>query len=67
MVYKVKVSHDSYFFEFLPLLPMRRLLLMWRVAKFMHVDHEKNALCDRYIIDFVHDSNENYYERGRNG
>jgi hypothetical protein len=27
-------------------------------------DHEKNALCDSYILEFVHDATENYYERG---
>ena len=32
---------------------------------FMHVDHEKNALCDNYIIKFAHDANESYYERGK--
>ena len=34
---------------------------------FMHVDHDKNALCDRYIVNFVHDATENYYERGKYG
>ena len=28
------------------------------------VDHEKNALCDGYIVEFIHDATENYYERG---
>ena len=32
--------------------------------KFMHVDHEKNALCDSYIVEFIHDSTDNYYEGG---
>ena len=27
------------------------------------VDHEKHALCDNYIVEFVHDATENYYER----
>ena len=27
------------------------------------VDHEKHALCDSYIVEFVHDATENYYER----
>ena len=31
---------------------------------FMHVDHENNALCDSYIVEFIHDATENYYERG---
>ena len=26
--------------------------------------HEKNALCDGYIVEFIHDATENYYERG---
>ena len=30
----------------------------------MLVDHEKNALCDGYIVEFIHDATENYYERG---
>ena len=30
----------------------------------MFVDHEKNALCDGYIVEFIHDVTENYYEGG---
>ena len=30
----------------------------------MLVDHEKNALCDVYIVEFIHDATENYYEGG---
>ena len=30
----------------------------------MLVDHEKNALCDSYIVEFIHDGIENYYEGG---
>ena len=26
--------------------------------------HEKNALCDGYIVEYLHDAIENYYERG---
>ena len=28
----------------------------------MLVDHEKDALCDSYIVEFHHDATENYYE-----
>ena len=28
------------------------------------VDHEKHDLCDSYILDVVHDTTENYFERG---
>ena len=31
---------------------------------FLHVDHDENALCDSYIVYFIHDATENYYERG---
>jgi len=30
----------------------------------MLVDDEKNALCDGYIVEFIHDTTENYYEGG---
>ena len=30
----------------------------------MLVDHENNALCDSYIVEFIHDGTENYYEIG---
>ena len=33
----------------------------------MFVDHEKHALCDSYIVEFIHDATENYYERGEYG
>ena len=31
----------------------------------MHVDHDKNVLCDSYIVNFIHDATESYYERGK--
>ena len=33
----------------------------------MFVDHEKHALCDSYIVEFVHDATESYFERGKYG
>ena len=33
----------------------------------MFVDHEKPVLIDNYIVEFVHDATENYYERGKYG
>ena len=30
----------------------------------MLVDHEKNALCDGYIVEFIHYATEKYYEGG---
>lgn len=34
---------------------------------YMFMDHEKHALCDSYIVEFVHEATENYYERGKHG
>ena len=33
----------------------------------MLVDHDKNVLCDGYIVGSIHDATENYYERGKYG
>ena len=30
----------------------------------MQAELEKNALCAGYIVEFIHDATENYYERG---
>ena len=30
----------------------------------MLVDHEKNALCYGYIVEFIHDATKHYYEGG---
>ena len=48
----------------LPLLFMRINLLMWSSKIYMLMHHEKNALCDSYIVEFIHDATENCYERG---
>ena len=32
---------------------------------YVFVDHEKYALCDSYIVEFVHDATESYYDRGK--
>ena len=33
----------------------------------MHVDHDNNALCDSYIVEFIHDATKSYYQRGKHG
>ena len=33
-----------------------------KISMLMH--HENNALCDSYIVEFIHDATENYYEGG---
>ena len=52
-IYIIQVSYDT------PTIPNEKN------SNFsMLVDHEKNALCDSYIVEFIHDSTKNYYERG---
>ena len=31
---------------------------------YMLVHHDNNDLCDNYIVEFIHDATENYYEGG---
>ena len=58
-------SDDSYFVEFAPTTIDENKFACVESSQFsMFVNHEKNALCDCYIVEFIHDSTENYYERG---
>ena len=59
-------SYDSYFVEFAPTtIPNEKKFAYVESNKnFMLVPHEKNALCDSYIVEFIHDATENYYEGG---
>jgi hypothetical protein len=63
--YDNQVSHDSYFVEFAPTIMNEEKIAYVESNKIsMLVDHENNALCDSYIVEFIHDATENYYERG---
>jgi hypothetical protein len=37
------------------------------INSFMHMAHDKNVLCDSYIVNSIHDATESYYERGKYG
>jgi hypothetical protein len=37
------------------------------INSFMHVAHDKDVLCDSFIVDSIHDATEGYYERGKHG
>src|SRR3990170_3776502 len=63
--YANQVSHDSYFVDFAPTIMNEKKIAYVESSKnSMLVDHERNALCDGYIVEFIHDATENYYERG---
>ena len=58
-------SHDSYFVEFSPTTIDENKFAYVESNKIsMLVDHENNSLCDSYIVEFIHDATENYYEGG---
>ena len=49
----------------LPLFRMRRIFAYVESSKIsMQVDHEKNVLGAGYMVEFIHDATENYYEGG---
>jgi hypothetical protein len=59
-------NNDSYFVEFAPTtINKKDYAYMESNNYFMHVAHDKNVLCDSYIVNFVHDATESYYERGK--
>jgi hypothetical protein len=61
-------NDDSYFVEFAPTtINKNDYVYVESVNYFMHVAHDENVLCDSYIINFIHDATESYYERGKHG
>jgi hypothetical protein len=37
------------------------------INSFMHVAHNRDVLCDSYIVSSIYDATESYYERGKHG
>jgi hypothetical protein len=37
------------------------------INPFVHVAHDRDVLCDSYIVNSIHDASESYYERGKHG
>jgi hypothetical protein len=59
---------DSYIFEFAPtMINTNDYVYVGSINYFMHVAHDKNVLCDSYIVNSIHDVTESYYERGKHG
>ena len=55
-------SHDSYSVVFSPIIIDENKFAYVESYKFsMLVDHGDNALCDSYIVEFIHDAIENHY------
>ena len=63
--YVNQVPHDSYYVDFAPTIMNEKKFACAESSKIsMLVDHEKNALCDGYIVELIDDATENYYEGG---
>jgi hypothetical protein len=61
-------NNDSYFVEFVPTtINKNDYVYMGSINSFMYVAHDKNVSCDSYIINFIHDATDSYYERGKHG
>jgi hypothetical protein len=61
-------NSDSYFVESAPtMIEKNDYVYVGSINSFMHVAHDKNVLCDSYIVNFIHDATEGYYERGKHG
>jgi hypothetical protein len=54
-------DENSYFGEFAP----STIVHVGRINYFMHVAHDKDVLCDSYIVNYIHDATKSYYERGK--
>ena len=66
--YNMPPIFDSYFVEFAPTtINKNDYAYVESNDTFMHETHDKNALCDSYIVEFAHDATESYYERGKYG
>ena len=61
-IYSIRVSLDAP-----TIMNEKKLACVESNENSMFVNHEKNAVCDSYIVEFVHDATENYYERGLHG
>jgi hypothetical protein len=61
------IYDDSHFVEFAPTTTNKIDYAYVESNNFMHETHDKNALCDSYIVEFAHDATESYYERGKYG
>jgi hypothetical protein len=56
-------DENSYFGESAP----TTIVHVGSINSFMHVAHDRDVLCDSYIVNYIYDATESYYERGKHG
>jgi hypothetical protein len=54
---------ENNLFEFAP----TTIVLVRSINSFVHVAHDRDVLCDSYIVNSIHDATESYYKRGKYG
>jgi hypothetical protein len=61
-------DENNYFVEFAPTtITKNNYVHVGSINSFTHMAHDKNVLCDNYIVNSIHDATESYYERGKHG
>jgi hypothetical protein len=61
-------DENNYSVEFAPTtIPKNDTVRVGSINSFMHMTHDKNVLCDSFIVNSIHDVTESYYERGKYG
>jgi hypothetical protein len=61
-------DENNYFVELAPTtITKNDFVHVGSINSFMHMAHDKNVLCDSYIVNSIHDATESYYERGKQG
>jgi hypothetical protein len=56
-------DENNYYVESAP----TTIVCVGSINSFMHVAHDRDVLCDSYIINYIYDTTESYYERGKHG
>jgi hypothetical protein len=54
---------ENNFVEFAP----TTIIHVGSINSIVHVAHDRDVLCDSYIVNSIHDATESYYERGKHG
>jgi hypothetical protein len=62
-IYDYYGDENNYSVEFAP----TTIVHVVSINSFMHVAHDRDVLCDSYIVSSIHDATESYYERGKHG
>jgi hypothetical protein len=61
-------DENNYFVDFAPTtITKNDYVHVGSINPFTPMAHDKNVLCDSYIISSIHDATESYYERGKYG